>query len=65
MDYLADSGIFLVRSITGLVVLLLNLRFLMQASRADYYNPISQGIVTCNQSDHCPISQTVAYPWAF
>jgi YggT family protein len=46
MDYLADSGIFLVRSITGLVVLLLNLRFLMQASRADYYNPISQGIVT-------------------
>ena len=45
MDYLADGGIFLVRSVTGLVVLFLNLRFLMQASRADYYNPIAQGIV--------------------
>ena len=45
MNYLSDGGIFVVQTLTGLIVLALNLRFLMQVSRANYYNPIAQGFV--------------------
>ena len=45
MNYLSDGGIFVVQSLCGLIVLALNLRFLMQISRANYYNPIAQGLV--------------------
>ncbi|MBT3645150.1 MAG: YggT family protein [Gammaproteobacteria bacterium] len=45
MNYLSDGGIFVVQTLTGLIVLALNLRFLMQVSRANYYNPIAQGLV--------------------
>ena len=44
MNYLSDGGIFVVQTLTGLIVLALNLRFLMQVSRANYYNPIAQEI---------------------
>ncbi|MEJ6670954.1 MAG: YggT family protein [Pseudomonadales bacterium] len=45
MNYLSDGGIFVVQTLCGLIVLALNLRFLMQISRANYYNPIAQGLV--------------------
>ena len=45
MNNLSDGGIFVVQALTGLIVLALNLRFLMQISRANYYNPIAQGLV--------------------
>ena len=45
MNYLSDGGIFVIQTLTGLIVLALNLRFLMQVSRANYYNPIAQGLV--------------------
>jgi YggT family protein len=41
----ASAGVFLIQTFAGLYLLLLLLRFLMQVSRADYYNPICQGIV--------------------
>lgn len=42
---LASAGAYLVQTFFGLYVILLMLRFLMQVSRVDYYNPISQAIV--------------------
>ena len=45
IDTLADSSIYIIRTIVGLVTYLLLVRFLMQASRANYYNPICQGIL--------------------
>jgi YggT family protein len=45
IDTLADSSIYIIRTLVGLVTYLLLVRFLMQASRANYYNPICQGIL--------------------
>lgn len=42
---LAQAGAYLIQILLGLYVVTVMLRFLMQVSRADYYNPVSQGIV--------------------
>lgn len=42
---LAQAGAYIVQTLFGLYVLAVMLRFLMQVSRADYYNPICQAIV--------------------
>jgi len=39
------AGVFLVQTFFGIYYLLVMLRFLMQASRVNYYNPFCQGIV--------------------
>lgn len=44
--YLSEAGIFLVRTIFDLYIMVVALRFLLQILRADFYNPISQFIVT-------------------
>ncbi|MDA0788989.1 MAG: YggT family protein [Proteobacteria bacterium] len=41
----ANAGVFLVQTFFGIYFILTMLRFLMQVSRADYYNPICQAIV--------------------
>lgn len=41
----ANAGIFLIQAIIGLYLILVMIRFLMQVSRADYYNPLCQSIV--------------------
>ncbi len=43
--YLSDPLIFLIDTVFSLYILAVALRFLLQWSRADFYNPISQGIV--------------------
>ena len=43
--YLTNPLIFLVQVIFGLYVLIVMLRFLLQLTRADFYNPLSQFIV--------------------
>ncbi len=42
---LSGAGIFLIQTTAGIYLYLLLLRFLMQISRADYYNPICQAVV--------------------
>ena len=42
---LLNAVIFITQTIVGLYLMFVLLRFLMQISRVDYYNPISQGIV--------------------
>ena len=41
----SDAGAFLIDTFLGLYLVIVVLRFLIQASRADYYNPICQAIV--------------------
>jgi YggT family protein len=44
--YLSEAGIFLVSTVFDLYIMVVALRFLLQLVRADFYNPISQFIVT-------------------
>jgi len=46
MTYLLQAGITLVQFVIGIYLMLVLLRFLFQLVRADFYNPISQAIVT-------------------
>ena len=41
----ANAGVFLIQTFFSIYIVLILLRFLMQVSRADYYNPICQAIV--------------------
>ena len=42
---IANAGVFLIQTFFGLYILVIMLRFMIQAVRADFYNPISQAIV--------------------
>jgi YggT family protein len=44
-SYFSDAGLFLIDTVLGIYILLVLLRFLLQLTRADFYNPISQFIV--------------------
>lgn len=44
--YVNNAGIFLVDFVFGLYILVVLIRFLLQWMRADFYNPVSQFIVT-------------------
>ena len=46
---LGSAGLMLVNSLINIYLFLLVLRFLLQASRADYYNPLSQSVVKITQ----------------
>jgi len=41
----AGAGVFLVQTFFGIYFILIMVRFLMQVSQVDYYNPLCQGIV--------------------
>jgi YggT family protein len=45
VDNFSNAGVFLIQTFFGIYFILIMIRFLMQISRADYYNPICQGIV--------------------
>ena len=45
-NYFGDAGSFLIDTIIGLYILAVLLRFLLQWVRADFYNPVSQFLVT-------------------
>jgi len=44
-SYFSDAGLFLIDTVLGIYILLVLLRFLLQITRTDFYNPISQFIV--------------------
>jgi YggT family protein len=44
-SYLAEAAIFLIGILLGLYLIAILLRFLLQHTRADYYNPVSQLLV--------------------
>ncbi|QNU63236.1 YggT family protein [Vreelandella titanicae] len=46
---LGSAGLMLVNTLINIYLFLLMLRFLLQASRTDYYNPLSQSVVKITQ----------------
>ena len=41
----ASAGVFLIQTFFGIYFILIMVRFLMQVSRVDFYNPLCQGII--------------------
>ncbi len=58
-DYLGDAGIFLVRTLFGLYILAVMLRFLLQTVRADFYNPVSQMLVKVTNPPLKPLRRVI------
>jgi YggT family protein len=59
IDTLASSGIYIIKTLVGLATYLLLVRFLMQASRTNYYNPICQGILRATAILTGPLARVV------
>ncbi len=57
--YLSQPAIFLVQVLFGLYATLVVLRFLLQLTRADFYNPISQFIVKATRPVLNPLRQVI------
>ena len=58
---LGNTGLMLVNTLIGVYMFVLMLRFLLHFSKADYFNPISQGVVKATsplvnplQKNHSP-----------
>lgn len=57
--YLAQPAIFLVQVLFGLYATLVILRFLLQLTRADFYNPLSQFIVKATKPLLNPLRRVI------
>ena len=57
--YLNNAGVFLLQVIFGLYILAVMLRFLLQAVRADYYNPLVQGLVRLTNPPLVPLRRII------
>jgi YggT family protein len=58
-DYLSDPLVFLVRTLLGLYAAVALIRFLLQVTRADFYNPVSQLVVKLTSPVLRPLRQVV------
>jgi len=58
-DYLTNPIIFLVKTLFDLYILVVLLRFFLQAVRADFYNPISQFVVKLTSPLLLPLRRVV------
>jgi YggT family protein len=61
--YFSDAGLFLVDTVLGLYTLIVLLRFLLQLTRADFYNPLSQFIVKATNPPLRRLRQIVPGLW--
>jgi YggT family protein len=58
-SYLTDPVVFLIRTLFGLYIAVVVIRFLLQWVRADFYNPISQFIVRVTSPVLRPLRQVI------
>jgi YggT family protein len=58
-SYIAEPLIFLVRTLFGLYILAIMLRFLLQLVRADFYNPVSQFLVKATNPPLKPLRRII------
>jgi YggT family protein len=58
-SYLTDPLVFLIQTLVGLYVAIVMLRFLLQVTQADFYNPISQFIVKVTTPMLRPVRQLI------
>ncbi len=59
MEPLAAAGIYVVRTLFGLYIWIVLLRFLLQLARADFYNPISQAIAKVTDPALAPLRRLI------
>ncbi len=57
--YLTNPATFLIQTLFGLYILVVMLRFLLQLTRADFYNPISQFIVKLTAPPLLPLRRII------
>lgn len=58
-SYLTDPLVFLIRTLFGIYIAVVLIRFLLQWARADFYNPISQFIVRVTTPVLRPLRQVI------
>ena len=58
-EYFSNAGLFLIKTIFGLYLLIVMLRFLFQLVRADFYNPLSQFIVKLSNPPLKPLRRII------
>lgn len=58
-DYFSNPLVFLIKTAFGLYILAVLLRFLLQLSRADFYNPVSQVLVKVTQPVLRPLRRVI------
>jgi len=59
MGYLSNAGVFLIQTLFGIYEVIILLRFLLQLSRADFYNPVSQFIVKATSLPLRPLRRVI------
>ncbi len=59
MEYFSNSGIFLIHTLFGLYILVIMLRFLLQCTHADFYNPFSQFLVKVTNPPLLPLRRVI------
>ncbi len=59
MEYLTNSGVFLIHTLFGLYILVVMLRFLFQCTHADFHNPFSQFLVKVTNPPLLPIRRII------
>ncbi|MCM2973610.1 YggT family protein [Larsenimonas suaedae] len=59
MGTLGNTGLMLINTLISLYLFVLMLRFLLHFSKADYYNPISQGIVKATSPVVAPVQKVI------
>ncbi|MGD8515063.1 MAG: YggT family protein [Granulosicoccaceae bacterium] len=58
-SYLLNPLVFLIDTLFGLYILIVMLRFLLQCTRADFYNPISQFLVKATNAPLRPLRRLI------
>lgn len=59
MNYLSNAGLFLIQTLFGIYEVIILLRFLLQLTRADFYNPVSQFIVKATSLPLRPLRRVI------
>ena len=58
-NYAGNAGVFLIQTLFGLYLVAVMLRFLLQMSRADFYNPVSQFLVKVTNPPLIPLRRVI------
>jgi YggT family protein len=58
-NYAGNAGVFLIQTLFGLYLVAVMLRFLLQMTRADFYNPVSQFLVKITNPPLIPMRRII------
>lgn len=58
-NYAGNAGVFLIQTLFGLYLVAIMLRFLLQITRADFYNPVSQFLVKVTNPPLIPLRRII------